>query len=644
MISKASIQKVNDAADIIDVVGSFIKLKKRGVNFLGNCPFHNEKTPSFTVSPSKGIYKCFGCGKAGNVVTFVQEHEKLSYPEAITWLAKRYHIELEQTEVTHEVRVQQQTEESLRILNQFATQYFHDQLLHSEEGQTIGLSYFKERGFRLETLEKFQLGYCPENRESFVQHAIDKGYDKDLLIKAGLISDRYGKLQAIYHGRVIFPIQNQSGKVIGFGARILKSSDRAPKYINTPENELYQKSRTLYGIYFARTAITQQDECLLVEGYTDVLSLHQAGITNAVASSGTSLTDEQLRLIKRYSKNLTILYDGDAAGVKAALRGLDMAIEEGLNVHVVLLPDNHDPDSYLQSTGAEGFQQYIQKEKKDIILFKLEASLKEAKDDTVKKTALINDIAETLSKINKVEEFSKQQDYIRRCAQLLQIDEAGLIALVNKRIREKIVKKDFQNKPEVDALHDLAEPEKAHQQEDAGLLLQKDYLQEKGLIRVLIEFGHKPYDDKISVAEYIRLKIGDADFVNDTWHKIYLNYFNILESTLQYPTAKDFTYHDEEEIRLNAIEALHFPYELSENWAKEFHIITPSKEQIYLEDVEHTLIYFLLRKIKAAYAELLEELRILNDVKEEFILQKSLYELKKYEKILLEHLRVVAIR
>lgn len=644
MISKASIQKVNDAADIIDVVGSFIKLKKRGVNFLGNCPFHNEKTPSFTVSPSKGIYKCFGCGKAGNVVTFVQEHEKLSYPEAITWLAKRYHIELEQTEVTHEVRVQQQTEESLRILNQFATQYFHDQLLHSEEGQTIGLSYFKERGFRLETLEKFQLGYCPENRESFVQHAIDKGYDKDLLIKAGLISDRYGKLQAIYHGRVIFPIQNQSGKVIGFGARILKSSDRAPKYINTPENELYQKSRTLYGIYFARTAITQQDECLLVEGYTDVLSLHQAGITNAVASSGTSLTDEQLRLIKRYSKNLTILYDGDAAGVKAALRGLDMAIEEGLNVHVVLLPDNHDPDSYLQSTGAEGFQQYIQKEKKDIILFKLEASLKEAKDDTVKKTALINDIAETLSKINKVEEFSKQQDYIRRCAQLLQIDEAGLIALVNKRIREKIVKKDFQNKPEVDALHDLAEPEKAHQQEDAGLLLQKDYLQEKGLIRVLIEFGHKPYDDKISVAEYIRLKIGDADFVNDTWHKIYLNYFNILESTLQYPTAKDFTYHDEEEIRLNAIEALYFPYELSENWAKEFHIITPSKEQIYLEDVEHTLIYFLLRKIKAAYAELLEELRILNDVKEEFILQKSLYELKKYEKVLLEHLRVVAIR
>jgi DNA primase len=446
----------------------------------------------------------------------------------------------------------------------------------------------------LETLEKFQLGYCPENRESFVQHAIDKGYDKDLLIKAGLISDRYGKLQAIYHGRVIFPIQNQSGKVIGFGARILKSSDRAPKYINTPENELYQKSRTLYGVYFARTAITQQDECLLVEGYTDVLSLHQAGIANAVASSGTSLTDEQLRLIKRYSKNLTILYDGDAAGVKAALRGLDMAIEEGLNVHVVLLPDNHDPDSYLQSTGAEGFQQYIQKEKKDIILFKLEASLKEAKDDTVKKTALINDIAETLSKINKVEEFSKQQDYIRRCAQLLQIDEAGLIALVNKRIREKIVKKDFQN--------------------------------------------------KISVAEFIRLKIADADFANNGWQKIYHIYFNHLESSLQYPTARDFTYHEEEEIRLNAIEALYFPYELSENWAKEFHIITPGKEQIYLEDVEHTLIYFLLRKIKATYAELLEELRVPSDAQEELIIQTSLYELKKHEKDLLEHLRVVAIR
>lgn len=644
MIAKDSIQKVNDAADIVDVIGSFIKLRKRGVNFLGNCPFHNEKTPSFTVSPSKGIYKCFGCGKAGNVVTFIQEHEKLSYPEAITWLAKRYHIELEQTEVSPLVKEQQRTEESLRILNQFAAQWFQQQLLKQDEGQLIGLTYFKERGFRIETLEKFQLGYCPENRQTFVEEALAKGYDKDLLIKAGLITERNGQLQTIYHGRVIFPIQNQSGKVIGFGARILKKNDRAPKYINTPENEVYQKSRTLYGIYFARTRITQQDECFLVEGYTDVLSLHQAGIENTVASSGTSLTEEQLRLIKRYSKNLTILYDGDAAGIKAALRGLDMAIEEGLNVQVVLLPDNHDPDSYLQAVGAEGFTEYIRTHKQDIILFKLEASLSEAKNDSVKKTALINEIAETLSKINKVEDFSKQQDYIRRCAQLLQIDEAGLISLVNKRVRDKLVKKEFQSKEDADTLQKQAEPEAVHQQDEVNKLLQKDYQQEKGLIRVLIEFGHKPFDEKLSVAEYIRLKIADADFVNPAWQTIYQTYYELLDTSLQYPGINTFTYHNNADVMNHAIEALYFPYELSENWLKEYQIFTPGKEDIYLEDVEHTVTYFLLRKIKATYLELLEELRQNLDAQEELIVQTSLYELKRHERELLDYLRVVAIR
>ncbi len=643
MISKSTIQKVNDAADLLDVIGSFIKLKKRGANYLGNCPFHNEKTPSFTVSPSKGIYKCFGCGKAGNVITFVQEHEKLSYPEAITWLAKRYHIEVEQTELSNEAREQQQIEESLRIINTYAAAYFNNLLTGHPEGQAIGLSYFQERGFRQETIEKFQLGYCLEDRDHLTKDAISKGYSKELLVKAGLVYDRYEKLQSIYSGRVIFPIHNQSGKVLGFGARILKTNEKAPKYINTPENEIYHKSKTLYGIYFSKSAISTLNECFLVEGYTDVISLHQTGVENVVASSGTSLTEEQLKLIKRYTKNLTILYDGDAAGIKAALRGLDMAIEQGLNVQVVLLPDNHDPDSYVQLVGIEQFNAYVKNNKKDIILFKLEASLKEANDDSIKKSELINDIAETLSKINKVEEFTKQQDYIRRCSQLLQIDEAGLIALVNKKIREKLTKQDFAGKKELETLEQQANPEQIHVQPEINELLQKDYLQERGLIRILMENGDKPFDESMSIADYIRLKVGDADFQNQAWMNIYHTYFTHLDELLQFPEEKFFTYHDNEQIRTAAIEALYFPYELSAGWQEKHHILTPTKEMTYIQDVNDTVTFFLLRKIRNMHRELFDELRTLNDTNldEVMVLQLSILELKKTEAALLEPMKSV---
>ncbi|HOZ51873.1 MAG TPA: DNA primase [Chitinophagaceae bacterium] len=643
MISKSTIQKVNDAADLLDVVGAFIKLKKRGANYLGNCPFHNEKTPSFTVSPTKGIYKCFGCGKAGNVITFIQEHEKLTYPEAIIWLAKRYHIEVEETEISKEAKENQLIEESLRIINTFATQYFNDLLLHHPEGETIGLSYFQERGFRKDTIEKFQLGYCLEDRDHLSKEAIEKGYSKELLVKAGLVYDRYEKLQSIYAGRVVFPIHNQSGKVIGFGARILKTNEKAPKYINTPENEIYHKSKTLYGIYFAKNSISSLNECYLVEGYTDVISLHQTGIENVVASSGTSLTEDQLKLIKRYTKNLTILYDGDAAGIKAALRGLDMAIEQGLNVTVVLLPNNHDPDSYVREVGIEKFNEYVKQNKKDIILFKLEASLKEANDDSVKKSELINDIAETLSKINKVEEFTKQQDYVRRCSQLLQIDEAGLIALVNKKIREKVSKQDQVDKRELETLEQQANPDLDHLQPVINELLKKDYLQERGLVRILIENGDKPYDEKMSIADYIRLKVGDADFENQSWLSIYNAYYAHLDATLQFPDTHFFTYHDDEKIRTFTIEALYFPYELSAGWEEKHHILTPTKEMTYINDVNDTVTFFLLRKIRNMHKELFDELRTLNDSNpdEVMVLQLSIIELKKTEANLLEPMKSV---
>ena len=412
MIPQETIQQIVSRIDIIEIINSFVKLRKRGTNYIGLCPFHNEKTPSFTVSPSKEIYKCFGCGRSGNTITFLMEHEKLSYVEALKWLAAKYNVEIEEKETSPEYKAQQQTADSLYIINNFAQQFFSERLFNSEEGIDVGLAYLKERGFREEVISKFQLGYNPDARDSFAKAATEKQFNKELLQKSGLVVSRDNGLQDNYRGRIIFPIHSQTGKITGFGARLIRKNDKAPKYINTPENDIYVKSKILYGLWFARQAIDKNDECLLVEGYTDVISLHQAGIENAVASGGTSLTPEQLRLIKKYTSHLTILYDGDAAGVKAALRGLDLALEEGLNVKLALLPNNDDPDSYINNYGAAAFTEFIAKNRKDFILFQLELALSEAGEDTNKKAQIVNRIAESISKINKAEDFTKQQDYI----------------------------------------------------------------------------------------------------------------------------------------------------------------------------------------------------------------------------------------
>jgi DNA primase len=608
MIAQISIQKVQDRIDVVELVGNFIRLKKRGANFLGNCPFHNEKSPSFTVSPSKGIYKCFGCGKAGNAITFIQEHEKLSYPESIRWIAKFYNIELEETQVSAETKENLQIEESLRVINNYAQQFFSNQLLNTDEGQNIGLSYFKERGFRNEVLDRFQLGYSPESRTSFLNDAISKGYNLDLLVKCGLVNNKFDKPGDNYSGRVIFPIQNISGKVIGFGARILKTNDKAPKYINTPENEIYSKSRTLYGLYQARNAISKLNECLLVEGYTDVISMHQAGVENVVASSGTALTNEQLKLIKRFSKNITIIFDGDSAGIKAALRGLDLAIEEGLNVHLLLLPDGEDPDSFVQKKGLTDFNDYLLANKKDIILFRLELTLKEANQDSTKKAELINDIANTLAKINKAEDFTKQQDYIKRCSELLKIDEAGLLTLVNKKIREKNTKdKQFEQR-ELEKQEQEANPETiVEQQDDATVMLQKDYQQEKALIKVLLEYGDMAFDHKILVSKFIFLRVGaDAEFANKKWENLYFTYYNYADTFGNNPPLKFFTFHEDEQIRKNAIEATHQSFEFSENWQTIHGIEVPKIADSYSEEVKNCVAFFQLRQLKTLMNENIE--------------------------------------
>jgi DNA primase len=642
MISPFSIQKVMDRLDIIELIGSFIKLKKRGANYLGNCPFHNEKTPSFTVSSSKKIYKCFGCGKAGNGLTFIQEHEKLSYPEAIRWLAKFYNIQLEETVATEQVQEQLKAEESLRIVSAYAQKYFTSQLNDTDEGQQIGLSYFKERGFLDITIDKYLLGYAPNNRNSLVEDAKKNGYDLENLQKCGLVNNRNNQYYDNYSGRVIFPIQNISGKVIGFGARILIKNDKAPKYINTPENEIYNKSKVLYGLFQARNAIVKQDECLLVEGYTDVISMAQAGVENVVASSGTALTTEQLKLIKRYTKNLTIIYDGDAAGIKAATRGLDLAVEEGLNVQLVLLPDGHDPDSFVQANGQQGFEQYLSTNKKDIILFKLEISLKDAGNDNVKKAELVNEIANTLSKINKAEEFTKQQDYIKRCAELLKIDEQGLITLVNKKIREKYVKDKQLEKQDAEQLEHEANPEQEHNQQEATSLLQKDYVQEKSLIKILLEYGNLPFDEKISVAQYIQIKVGaDVEFINSKWHKIFYAYYSYLNTFGQSPSFEYFSQNEDKALQNDSIEATYLPYDISENWQAMHNIHVPDFASRYLEETENTIIYFLLRKLKNIIESYLADLSNPNLPEDEIkIYMESIKQVQDIERELVSKMKV----
>jgi DNA primase len=575
--------------DITDVVGSFVKLKKRGTNLLGLCPFHNEKTPSFTVSPSKEIYKCFGCGKSGNTISFVMEHEKYSYPEALKWLAQRYAIEIEETFINDEQRQQLQTADNLFALNQFAQQFFSSQLLSTEEGQDIGLAYFREREFTDAIIQKFQLGYSPEQKDALTKAAQAAQFNPELMIKSGLVANRYDQLSDNYRGRVIFPIHNHSGKVLGFGARTLKKNDSAPKYINTPENEIYVKSKVLYGSYFARQAIDKANECLLVEGYTDVLSLHQAGIENVVASGGTALTPDQLRLVKKYTNNLTIIYDGDAAGIKAALRGLDLALEEGLHVQLVLIPDGDDPDSYVNKVGAAAFREFVQQHKKDVILFQLEVALRDAGTDSAKKAAVVNRMAETISRINKAEDFTKQQDYIKQCATVLKIDEAGLHTLVNKYIRDRITALERKAAPLSSVtIEENAQKSAASNFDDATfLLLFRDELQEKEVARILLEYGHRSWNEAQRVSDFILEEIADESLIeNEEVRKLFSAYRSLRQQGEDPNGPQYFVQHPDQQLSILAVSLLQFPHEESARWKTEFSQQTGYQARLFEQDYD----------------------------------------------------------
>jgi len=604
MISQNTIQQIFNRVDIIDIVGEFVKLKKRGTNYIGNCPFHNEKTPSFTVSPTKEIYKCFGCGKSGRAIDFVMEHEKYSYPEALRWLAARYNIEIEETEASPEIKLQQLTSESLYAINNFAQKFFSEQLFNTDEGKMIALSYLKERGFRDDILHKFQIGYNPDHRDGLTKALLENQFNRELLPKSGLSAVRNNdELVDNYRNRIIFPIHSNTGKIIGFGARVIGKSDRGPKYINTPENEIYVKSRILYGLYQARMAIDKAKECLLVEGYTDVVSLHQAGIENVVASGGTSLTTDQIRLIKKYTDNLTIIYDGDSAGVKAALRGLDMALEEGLNVRLVLIPDNEDPDSYVHKVGVTAFNDFVAKSKKDFIIFQLEVMLKEAGADVSKKSAVVNQVAETLSKINKAEDFTKQQDYIRQCSDLLRIDEAGLTNLVNKYKRDKISKEEKKGIAQEEfnqQLKDAEQPEDVL--DDTGRLLIQDEAHERNILRVLLDYGLRTWDETSNVADYIFSELEHFHFETPILEKLFEAYKSAYEKGLE-PTTKSMLYHEDENIRNLIISISVTPFELSQKWDEVLEGMNIVNRDTSRQDVIMSIRFYKLRRIKKMIEE-----------------------------------------
>jgi DNA primase len=615
MIDRPTIERILDAAQIVDVIQEFVPLKKRGANYLGLCPFHNEKTPSFTVSPSKEIFKCFGCGKVGNSVNFIMEHEHLTYPEALKYLARKYHIEVVEKELTQEEVEKQNERESLLVVTAYASRQFSENLFQSDEGMTVGLSYFRERGFMQATLKKFEIGYSLEKRDAFTKRALDDGYKQDFLVKTGLSILHEDHLFDRFSGRVMFPIHSLSGQVLGFGGRVLKKDEKTAKYLNSPESEIYHKSRIVYGIFQARKAISQFDKCYLVEGYTDVLSLHEAGIENVVASSGTSLTQEQVRLIKRFTPNITILYDGDAAGIKASIRGIDIVLEEGLNVKIVLLPDGEDPDSYSKKVSNGEFAKYLKEKETDFIRFKTELLLEEASSDPVKKANLIRDIVRSIAVIP---ETITRTVYIKECSTQLGIQETILYHEVNKTRQQR----SFQDRNKFPEPDDLPVPPLQISKQTVPVGLTPS-VAEREIIRLLMRYGSNEFErhlskadgkeEVITVSDYIVKEIisDDLQFDDPAYANIFSEYRFAMEQGT-FIAENGFVKHPDPAVSRLAADLLSEPHTLSKIYSlKQAFVET---EEMKLKDVvPDVILVFKSGKIKNRIKEIQAQIKTVQD-------------------------------
>ncbi|QDK82891.1 DNA primase [Spirosoma sp. KCTC 42546] len=628
-IPEETVERIRQSVDILEVINDFVSLKKRGSNYIACCPFHNEKSPSFNVNPTRQIYKCFGCGKAGDAVRFVMDIENISYGESLRYLAKKYGIEIEEQEQTPEDLLRQNERESLLIVLNFAKAFFQETLLNTDEGKSIGLSYFRERGFTNPTIEAFELGYTLDQWDALLQEGQRRGHSRELLEKAGLILIKEGnpggdrKVFDRFRGRVMFPIHNVSGRVIAFGARILKTDKNQPKYLNSPETAVYHKSQVLYGIFQAKQAIRQEDVCYLTEGYTDVISLHQAGIKNVVASSGTSLTTEQIRLIARFTPNVTILYDGDAAGIKAALRGLDMVLEEGLNLRLLLLPDGEDPDSYVHKVGADAFKAYIKEHSQDFIDFKASQWLTEAGDNPLKRAEGISDVC---SSITKIPDPLKRQTLSQRVAQVFHVSEQSVISEINRLLRkqQEQTKKDTDRQqrtagsgrqqpsssntlstgePSLDEINSLLEgfsveaseigdygtnapPAISAPIERVKAVRTPISYQEEECVRLLMSHGARELEPGISLCQYVLSELHDIEFQTGPYDLI-LTLFREAYSRGDILTANDFLNRQDNrpegasntELQHQAIHLTTPRYEISDGWGKH-EIFVPSEAEI----------------------------------------------------------------
>jgi DNA primase len=639
MIPQDTIAQIFESSRVEEVIQDYITLKKRGVNMIGNCPFHNEKTPSFTVSPTKGIYKCFGCGKAGNSVNFMMDHEQMTYPEALRYLAKKYNIEIEEKEQSPEQMQAQSSRESLQIVNSYAQKFFSDQLLNTDEGKSIALSYFKERGYTEETIDKFQLGYNPGKWDSFTSSAIKQGYKEEFLLKAGLTKGEPNKRFDFFKGRVMFPIHNITGRVIAFGGRILTNDKKTAKYFNSPETELYNKSKVLYGLYYAKQSIVKKNVCLLVEGYTDVISMSQRGVENVVSSSGTSLTEGQIKLIQRYTPNITILFDGDVAGIKASFRGIDMILKEGLNVKVVLFPNGEDPDSYAKKLSKPELEDFIDTNAKDFIRFKSDLLLEDAKNDPIKKADLVKEILATIAVIN---DEVKRSIYMTECSSRFDISERALYNELNKTLRNnfKSERRNNDYKTEEVPIIEYKEEQKNSISLDAGL----DHL-EKDIIRLLVNYGdvevvfHQKNEEGeeeevvITTADYIihTLENDEIKFESSVYQKIFNHYSEWVHEEMKVDVKKLFLNTDIEVVE-TVVSLSSTRYELSLNW-KEKHNIYVSTEDMKLKfALEHSVLALQLKKIEINIHEIQEKLKGLEDEEEMLNLltsQLTYIELKK---------------
>jgi DNA primase len=623
LIPKDTIDKIVDAARVEDVISEFITLKKRGANYLGLCPFHGEKSPSFTVSPSKGIYKCFGCGKAGTSVNFIMEHEQLSYPEALKWLAKKYGIEIVEREISPEERALQNEKESLYIVMQYAQRYFRDNLHNSDLGRSIGLGYFVERGFRNDIIEKFGLGYSLDGKTELSRNAVKNGYKAEYLVKTGLsiLSNQYVEGAPItekdifdrYSSRVMFPIHDVGGRVIGFGGRILGSDKKLAKYINSPQTEIYDKSKVLYGLWFAKKSIQEKDNVYLVEGYTDVISMHQSGIENVVASSGTSLTVEQIKSIHRFTNNITVLYDGDSAGEKASIRAIDLLLEEGMNVKVLMFPDNDDPDSFSKKVSAEEFKTYIENNTQDFLAYKTHALVNETKHDPIRKATVIKDVVHSISLIP---DAIIRSVYVKECANIMEMDEGVLQVEVNKLRRKINAKQETKQQTEEAFTEETFIP--VEEKINTALVTESE---EKELLRLILNYGNivleiEAEDEEkqdhlfeLTVCEYILFELmrDSVHFQNPIYQMVLDEYIHQLQKD-ELPTFNYFINHTNPAVSTFAVELFSQTPELSDKW-NAFGVIVEKEIYNLKKSVTHTLFSIKEKRLNQIIAEKQELLK-----------------------------------